>query len=123
MSLIAAAPASSAARATSGRRCRRAPARPASAARPLDRRHQPRRLVVGGDRRAAAGGDRADVEQVEARLDQREAVGDRPLGGAAAGAGEERVVGDVDDPGRQRRREAELERRSASRQVVTGRLS
>ena len=60
-------------------------------------------------RRAAARGDGADVEQVEAGLGEREPVGDRLLGRAAAGALEERVVGDVDDPGGQRAA-AKLER-------------
>ena len=64
----------------------------------------------------AAGGDRADVEQLEARLDEREPVGDRLLGRAAARALEERVVGDVDDPGRQRR----LSSRARGRPVASG---
>jgi hypothetical protein len=74
----------------------------------LDRRDQLRGLVVGRDRRPAARRDGADVEEVEAGLDQSQAIGDCLIGRSAASAGEERVVGDVDDPGSQR--PVELER-------------
>ena len=119
MSLIATAPASSAAPRHLGRegvgrdRQAGAPARPAIAGR------ERRGLVLGGDRRAAAGGDGADVEHVEARLGQRPPVGDRLLGGAAARALEHRVGGDVDDPGGRAAARARASR-SASRQAGRG---
>ena len=75
---------------------------------PGDRGDEPRRLLGGRDRRPAAGGDRADVEQLEARLGETDAVGDRALGGTAAGALEEGVVGDVHDPRADRGGQVEL---------------
>ena len=76
---------------------------------PLDRRHQRRGLLLGGDRRPAARRDRADVEHLEPGLDQRQPVGDRPLRRPAPRPLEHRVGGDVDDPGRDRPREVEIE--------------
>ena len=63
-----------------------------AAGQPLDRRDEPRGLLVRRDRRAAAGRHRADVEQVEARLHQRQAVLDRALRRPGARALEERVA-------------------------------
>ena len=83
---------------------------------PLDRRHQRRRLVLGRHRRPAARRHGADVEHVEARLDQRLPVGDRLLGRAAARPLEHRVDGDVDDPGPHRL--LQLRVLSASRQFI-----
>ena len=111
MSLTATAPAASARRATSAEKvsaetgtpptlCRRSavPRSPGPAPPPRPRRG------TGGP---AARRHGADVEHVEARLDQRQAVGDRLLRRAAARALEHRVDGDVDDPGRQRLRQVE----------------
>ena len=74
---------------------------------PLDRRDEPRGLLVGRHRRPAAGRHGADVEQVEPGLGQGQAVRDGALRGPAPRSLEERIVGDVDDPGRQRRRKLE----------------
>ena len=51
------------------RRCRRRPARP-TPRQPLDRRDQRRGLLLGRHRRPGLRRDRADVEHLEARLDQ-----------------------------------------------------
>ena len=104
MSLIATAPASRAAPGDLGREGVGGE-RHAGAAKALDRRQQRRGLGLGGDRGAAAGGDGADVEHLEAGGGQLQPVGDRPLGSAAAGPGEHRVGADVDDPGGQRLRQ------------------
>ena len=96
------------------RRCRRSPAHPTAATSPSTAGTSRAASSSACDRRAAAGRHRADVEQVEARLDQGQPVGDRRARRTAAGALEERVVGDVDDPGRQRGREVEhVDRRGA----------
>ena len=59
-------------------------------------------LVRGRDRRAGAGGDRADVDHLEAQIDEGQAVGDGLLRRAAAGPLVHRVDGDVDDSGAER---------------------
>ena len=102
MSLTASAPAASARRATSTEKvsAETGTPQPASAARAPAPAPPPRpRRGTGGP---ALAGDGADVEHVEARLDQRQPVGDRLLRRAAARPLEHRVDGDVDDPGRER---------------------
>ena len=116
MSLTATAPAASARRATSTEKVSAEIGTPARR-QPLDRRHQRRRLVLGRHRRPALRRHGADVEHVEARLDQRQPVGDRLLRGAAARPLEHRVDGDVDDPGG-RAAGARSRVRSASRQGI-----
>ena len=107
MSLIAAAPASSARLATLGLKGVGAHRDAGAPRQPLDGGDEPRSLLVRRDRRAAAGRHRPHVEKVESRLGQRQAVRHRTLRRHAARPLEERVGGDVDDPGRQRRREGE----------------
>ena len=78
MSLTATAPAASARRATSTEKVSAEIGAPGPD-QALDRRQQRRRLVLGRHRRPAARRNRAHVEHVEAGLDQRQPVGDRPL--------------------------------------------
>ena len=80
MSLIAAAPASRARAATAGEKVSASTGTPACAARPATAGTSRAASSSAGDRRAAAGGDGADVEQVEARVDQGEPVAHRLVG-------------------------------------------
>ena len=75
-------------------------------------------LVGGLDRRAGAGRDGADVDHLEAEIDQGQTVGHGLLRRAAAGPLVHRVDRDVDDPGAEHRGRARSSVRSASFQVA-----
>ena len=108
MSLIAAAPASSAAPGDVGANVSAITGTPAT--RPRAARSPGRGVTLRPP--AATGGPlRAATAPTSSRSNpastSAQPVGDRAVGRVAASAGEERVVGDVDDPGGQRRREVE----------------
>ena len=108
MSLTATAPAARARRATSAEKVSAEIGTSTAAARPSIAGTSFAASSSGGDRRPAAGGDGADVEHPESRLGELDSVTHGLIGRAAARALEERVVGDVDDPGADRALEGEL---------------